>query len=206
MVPTSFPWPKRGDKAFVAAPEGRDIHVPSIQSFPWTFPQHAAAFKTAAETIIEACETGPRASHPDELFFPVAFLYRHCFELKLKDLIRVGICLRFFQPDDMEWTSKAHGLAQLWTPVRRLLINEWPDEDPTPLLATEAVIHELHEADPTGQVFRYDRDTEGDPHRHEKLPEFVSLGNLRSTFDNVYAFLECCESCLRDNLSGWNGP
>jgi hypothetical protein len=204
MVPTHLPWPKKGNKAFVSIPDGREIHLPSIQPLPWTFPQHASVFKTAAETIIDAHENGSRVSHPDELFFPVAFLYRHCLELKLKDLIRVGIQTNFFLQKDVAWTFKAHGLAQLWTPVKRLLLDGWPDADPSPILAVEAVIAELHQADPNGQTFRYESDAEGDLHRHERLPEFISLTNLRSTIDNVYTFLDCSEGCLRENLDRWN--
>jgi hypothetical protein len=206
MVPAGYPWPKRGNKAFIQARRGREVHLPSIQPRFSEFPQHAAAFKTAAEIMIDACESNSRVSHPDHLFFPIAFLYRHCLELKLKDLIHVGISMRFFNCKDMDWVRAEHGLAQLWTPVKALLIDGWPNEDPTSLRATEAVIAELHRADPNGQNFRYDSDPKGHPRRYENLPDFINLSNLRSTMDNVYAYLECCESCLRDNLSGWNGP
>ena len=105
MPTKKLPWPKTGNRAFASAAGGREVHIPSIQSCLYVFPQHASAFKIAAEILIDACESNSRVNHPDELFFPISYLYRHCIELKLKDLLRVGISIRFFSSKDKERSS-----------------------------------------------------------------------------------------------------
>ena len=155
MTKDSLPWPKRGIKAFASGTRGKSFH---LQSLLWCFPQHAEAFKTAADMIIDSHQAAQRTPHRDELFFPVAFLYRHCLELKLKDLIWIGIHRRFFSRAKVKPVLDQHNLAKLWTLVRRLLEDRWPNADPGPLRGIEAVINQFHEADPSGQVFRYERD------------------------------------------------
>ena len=131
----------------------------------------------------------------------MAFLYRHCLEVKLKDLIWIGIDRRFFQKAKVKGVLDQHNLAKLWTLVRRLLEDGWPGADPGPLRGIEAVVNQFHEADPSGQVFRYERDKDTlKQHRHEKLPEYINLATLRRTMDAVYNLLDACEGMMRDEM------
>lgn len=196
MKSKPFPWPKKGNKAFASAESGKSFHLKSIF---WSYPQHAGAFKLAAEMVIDRYEDDPESPYHDELLFPVAYLYRHCLEIKLKDLIRVGIAVKFFKRADVKDVLNDHNLAKLWTKVKKLVAHRWPNEDPTPLNAAEAIVNEFHQADPNGQVFRYDRDNGGRPHRYDKLPEFISLAKLRNTVDGVYTFLDTCRDVLQDD-------
>ncbi len=218
MAPKNLPWPEKGERAFVAGDSEESLHLDSIMTH---FPQHAESFKLAAEMVIDAYQNRPRLGHRDELFFPIVYLYRHSIELKLKDVIQVGMAERFFTPRDKEKLRgtpataeknakrgilQDHNLVKLWGYVRKLLIAKFPNDIQEAVSATEPIIQEFHRVDPTGQVLRYERDNDGERHQYGTVPEFVSLENLRSKVDKVFTFLDCCQSCLIEELSGWDGP
>ena len=144
--------------------------------------------------------------HHDELFFPVAYLYRHCLELKLKDLIRVGTAYRFFTKGQVKFALSRHDLLLLWTEVRRFLENEWPTAPRGPLNGVERVVRQFHNADPDGQTLRYEHDRHGKRNRPSGVPEFIRLRTLRRTMEAVFNLLEASKDMLRDQLSGWDGP
>jgi hypothetical protein len=123
----------------------------------------------------------------------------------MKDIISTGVGMHFFNRDDVADAMEGHSLAKLWTHAKKLLIDRWPSADQTPLKAVEAVINECHQADPTGQVFRYDADKHGRPHRHESLPVDISLTEMRKTMDGVFSFLDATASELENNLSDMIG-
>ncbi len=90
--------------------------------------------------------------------------------------------------------------------MKKLLQDGWPGADPGPLQGVEAVVNQFHEADPSGQVFRYERDKHTlKQHRYEKLPEYISLINLRKAMDAVYSLLDGCEGMMRDAMDNWDG-
>lgn len=105
-----FAWARKGNKAFVSGGEGNSFHVAATS---WHFAQHAEAFKIAAEKVIDACEEDERRSYRDELFFPVAYLYRHCLELRMKDIITTGLHMHFFTRDEVSEAMDGHNLAKL---------------------------------------------------------------------------------------------
>lgn len=191
-------WPKKGNKAFVSGAQGKSFH---LNRFSFPFPLKPEAFKIAAEMVIEQCHKADRFRYRDELFFPVAYLYRHGLELLMKDIIYTGVHMNFFKRDDVEEALSNHNLAKLWSHAKKLLIDRWRTSDPAPLKATEAVINEYHQADPNGQVFRYDDDKNGRRHLYKTLPASIGLDEMRKTMDGVFSFLDTTASCLRDDLS-----
>ena len=103
MTQKKWPWPKKGDRLFVAGDTDESLHLKSILPH---YSQHAEAFKSAAEMVIDAYTNRPRLGHRDDLFYPIVYLYRHCIELKLKDMIQLGIALRVYSETDL---LKLHG-------------------------------------------------------------------------------------------------
>lgn len=192
-----FNWPKKGNKAFVSAQEGAYFHIPSIRSF---YPPHAQSFKEAAEIVLDKIEADCDKPANDILVFPVMYLYRHGIELNLKSIIKIGVGLDFFKKEEVEEDLKWHNLARLWTHAKKLLLHRWATSDPDPLKGTESVINDLHQSDPNGQVFRYAADKDGKPHKYEKLPEHISVAELKKTMDGVFNFLEATWSGLEDTL------
>src|SRR5689334_18233937 len=82
---------KPGMKLFVSGTnEGKFFHLHhAVMSSPF-YPPLPGAFKLAADMILDA-HLAANGSHNDILLFPVLYLYRHCLELKLKDLLLLGI-------------------------------------------------------------------------------------------------------------------
>lgn len=195
---SDMPWPKKGNKAFVSVREGKSFQ---LDRFHYPFPLKPDAFKIAAEMVIDQCEKADRFTLREQIFFPVAYLYRHGIELYLKDIITTGIHMQFFNRDKVEEALANHNLAKLWNHAKKLLNERWPTADDAPLKAVEAVVNEFHQADPNGQVFRYDEDKTGKPHRYESLPDRIGLVNMRTTMDGVFSFLDATSGCLRDDLS-----
>ena len=191
-----MPWPVKGNKVFTAVGEGKRF---DLSSTLWRYPEHAEAFLTAAEMVIDSYDDNRLRA--DDLFFPVAYLYRHCLELKLKDMIRVGIDIHFFQKAKVEKILAEHNLAKLWTQVKKLLQDAWPGADQSPLQGIEAVVNDFHQVDREGQAFRYATDKSGKRHRHEKLPKAISVVALREVMEGVFSLLDACESFFRAYLS-----
>lgn len=197
VMADGFSWPKKGNKAFASASDGAYFHIPSVSMF---YPPHAQSFKEAAQLVIDKCEEEGERPANDILVFPVLYLYRHGIELNLKSIIGIGIGLDFFKREDVQDDLQWHNLAKLWSHAKKLLLHRWSTSDPEPLKATEAVINELHQSDPNGQVFRYAADKDGRRHRYEKLPDHISLATLKKTMDGVFNFLEATWSGLEDDL------
>jgi hypothetical protein len=183
MTDTGLNWPKKGDRAFVpltatADQAGLEAFVqPSEDAYTY-------GFKRAADMIVDAAlrEDG----NPDDLFFPITYLYRHHLELMLKGLVHMGM-----QQGEVDMCGKilmGHNLHKLWYRVRDQIKQAWPEAQGDDLKATEQLILELHEHDPSGQAFRYARDSEGVRHL-QGAPKRVDLANLKATMDAVSKFL-----------------
>ncbi len=143
---TDFPWPEKGDAAFVEGDDDFAFCLTNI--FPhYTF--KADAFKFAGDTLLDTHLEGGGTAQ-DALFFPVAYLYRHAIELRLKDIIYIGVQLGLVRAKDVP--KKSHNLAQLWGLARKAIIARWTDGPEVRIAGT--VIKEFHDADENGQSFR----------------------------------------------------
>ncbi|MGB6059641.1 MAG: hypothetical protein WBF71_15405 [Microthrixaceae bacterium] len=154
----------------------------------------------------------------DFLVYPVVFAYRHHLELKLKYLIRTARQV-VGEPGTFQ---RVHRLEPLWRVCRPLLGRVFADAD-AELGAAEALILELDDLDPTGMVFRYPEDQDGDPTlspqlRHLDLltlaQRMEALANLlggaktgldvalENTLEAMYIRQEM-EADLEAEISGW---
>ncbi|MDB5344234.1 MAG: hypothetical protein JWP89_2611 [Schlesneria sp.] len=190
-------WPEKGNKAFVPVRHGAYFHMPSVLAFN---PVHVRAFKAAAEIILDKCEADGDMPSNDKFVFPVLYLYRHGIELNLKAIIRVGIGLEFFKKEDVAKDLERHNLANLWNHAKKLLLDHWSEDDPGPVHATDSIINELHESDPDGQKFRYESAKGGKLNKYEKLPDRISVINLKKTMDGVFHFLGATCAGLEEHL------
>ena len=82
----SKPKLRKGMKAFASTKDGKFFHLQSTLVSPM-YPQHAEAFKIAADMILDAHEAATRGPHHDRLLYPVLYLYRHCLESVLSAII-----------------------------------------------------------------------------------------------------------------------
>ena len=196
MDEISIPWPERNDEPFADGAYGpTQAHLDWFDSFIFTKDLLIAeAFKESADKIVDNLKTGNNLRHPDKFFFPVAYLYRHAFELGLKCIIRYGIDLRIITEDDNKKLN-THNLCELWNKARNILEEVWPDGDKETLTNAERVILQFHKLDEFGQAFRYAKDTKGNLHL-ENAPKLVDLVNLKKVSNNLFSFLDSCSHGL----------
>lgn len=157
----------------------------------------ALHYQRAANQLIDNLEKGGDMYHPDGLFLPVCYLYRHCLELKLKSLLSVLISCDLAE-DNSDLLSR-HNLGKLWTVIKPALKKRWPKGDPKPLNNAGALIQDFIKIDKSGQSLRYASDQNGEDVR-EKFPKIIRLDFLRDSFSGLFNFLDACESCLSDIL------
>lgn len=207
MADSEFNWPKKGDQAFGLSADDQS----ALKAF--VMPSEGAylgSFQRAADMIVAAAQSDDL--NPDDLFFPVAYLYRHHLELMLKGLIRLGVragtieapadcqsepcptCGHRKVRKDWQWW---HNLHKLWNKAKQLIEEVWPDSPSGDLKAVEQVILEFHKLDRSGQAFRYALDKHGRPHL-TGAPQLVDLNNLRSVVDRVSRFLDAAYAGLED--------
>lgn len=157
----------------------------------------AQAFKDAGDKIIVFLSaTNDERQHPDKYFMPITFLYRHSLELKLKEMIRIGLKLKY---EDEDSILKDHSLHCLWNFVKALLCEYWPDSPREELSGVESVIMAFHKVDPTGQNLRYSRDTKNNK-TTLSFPDSVELLDLKQIVTSVFEFLDGCQMGLHYEL------
>ena len=189
MAEPDFNWPKKGDMVF-----GR-LERAALGAF--VMPDdgtYLAGFKRAGDMIVAAAQAD--GHYPDDLFFPVAYLYRHHLELMLKELVCLG--LRLGSSNGCDDMLGKHDLQNLWSKVKEMILSGWPDSPADELNAAEKMIGEFHKLDPTGQAFRYARDKRGEPHL-QNAPRRIDLDNLKTKVDALSNYLDAAyagiESC-----------
>ena len=184
MTENNMNWPKKGDGAFKPSVPSADKSQLEAFIMP-NDGSYLVGFQWAADMIVDAAKTNDR--NPDNLFFPVAYLYRHHLELMLKEMVRLGV--RVGSLDECKDILGEHNLHKLWNKSKQLIKEVWPDSPDDDLKTVEQVILEFHKLDPTGQAFRYARDSKGGLHL-QGGPNCVDLGNLKATVDAVSRFLD----------------
>ena len=197
MTDHNFNWPKKGDAVFKPSVPSAD--QARLEAF--VMPdggKYLVGFQRAADMLVDAAKTDDR--NPDDLFFPVAYLYRHHLELMLKELVRLGV--RLSSLDGCEDMLGKHNLHKLWNKSKQLIKEVWPDSPDDDLKAVEQMILEFHKLDPTGQAFRYARDKKGNPQLQD-MPQRIDLENLKLTVDAVSGFLEAAEAGINDSDPGF---
>lgn len=207
---TEIPWPKKGDNPFNAeliSPESSIYGSLTWLNMPW-FDEStlSESFKIVADSVISSMEQENRSSpHVDMLFMPIAYLYRHSLELKLKQMIRLGLDLKLEEmtPKTEEYLE-SHKLYPLWNIVKHFAEIIYPDGDVKVLEAAEAIIQKFHNLDKSGQQLRYLKDKQGNKIT-QSLPESVDLIHIKEIFDGLNNLLDGIESGFLNALDYQNG-
>lgn len=195
-----FRWPKKGDNPFLV--KAAEPNSPTWASLRWLSSLRvddsflAVAYKEAGDKIVRELARGKDFQHPDMFFMPIAYLYRHSLELKMKEIVRLGIKLELLKADKkLQDVLDGHSLYPLWNLIRSAVEAYWPDGSKNDLNAAERIVQELHKVDKSGQNLRYSRDRSGKS-TLEKLPDSVQLTHLQDVFHAIFSLLEGCEPGL----------
>ncbi len=198
-------WPKKGDNPFLAA--AADLSSSTWAALHWLASRNvgdsflAQSFKEAGDKIVKELSRGENLlEHGENFFFPIAYLYRHSLELKMKGIIRQGIRLQLVEKNKkISDVLGRHNLFRIWGAVKRVLQAYWPDGPQHELDAAESIIAKFHEIDKSGQNFRYSKDRSGET-TMDTLPESVELIHLQDVFEAIFNFLDGCQMGLDHEL------
>ncbi|MGB8346740.1 MAG: hypothetical protein WCD86_17770 [Ktedonobacteraceae bacterium] len=180
-------WPQKGDRLFTVDGDWRDFA--RLNSQRDNLSLYAVGYKLAGDKLVESV-TMNQKNH-DTLVFPIASLYRHYLELRLKQLIRDGSQI-LNTPLDF---PKSHDFDSLWEQCKPILERIAPKA-----LSIEAdVVHQTLEAigellaefaalDADSMAFRYPTD------KHNKAllsnVSDINLRHLAETMNKMERFLE----------------
>jgi len=197
-IADSMPWPKKGTKLFVDVSQEPDSQTRMIVSWVETFKDTGFlgdAFKDASDQLIEAVIEGADGSHPDRFLYPALYLYRHGLELKLKHLLDQCSeleCIKEHRKYDE--VVQEHSLYPLWNVLKDALREAQPNTGDE-FIAVESMINELHQVDRSGQNLRYAEGQNGQQ-IELKLPDAIDMARLRTAMNDLWGFLDACESML----------
>lgn len=199
-------YPKKGDKPFKQTKEPLS---PTWCSLEWLRMMniddslYASAFKKAADLIIDGLQNKEDdPTHPDMLFMPITYLYRHCLELKMKHIISVGQRLDRFDTSEQDKVIEimgTHNLHRIWSLARKVITETWSGEPQDELDAVESVIQEFNAVDKSGQNLRYSKNKNGEK-TSEDFPSSVQLAHMKTIVDSVYRLLDGCVAELLEEL------
>lgn len=157
---------------------------------PYDNVDYGEGFFRAGQAIVAAAKA---MSLPvDIAVYPAAFSFRHGTELFLKQLISD---VSKYNGDPKPW-KKGHDLQKLWERLSLEVFAAGPEVfDPAEYQLINKIILDFVEIDPTGQVFRYPEDIQGNQHLAElKLINVEVLGEamtkLHGTLENWYYRIE----------------
>lgn len=204
-------WPNKRHSLFAMQGDASNFltqcNVNHINCFNsnWLGDQFQRAGVQLTTSICQDVENLPN----DGLFMPIAYLYRHALELKLKSLLyKIGEC------DIAEYDPlllKKHNLMKIWVPIKPALIKHWPNannktlskKDKKPLNNVEALIKDFHKIDKSGQRLRYTSTINGDDVRNN-FPDTIRLDMFAQSVNEVCNFLDACYSYfieLHENIN-----
>jgi hypothetical protein len=158
----------------------------------------SSEYLRCADMAIWAQKNDVKQPHPDGLFMPIIYLYRHSLELALKNIIHyMYYAKRLPELPDKELGK--HDLILLWNIVRPVLCDTWSKEDRSPVNNTQALIEDFQKIDKLGQNFRYSYQKNG-KRTSDKYPEIICLDHLKEAVHEVHTFISACQSHYYDEF------
>lgn len=177
-----------------------DFHAMEIPCFPnWIkFSAYANelmsdAFKQAADIVVFHHDKDEPVMHPDTLYTPIMYLYRHSIELMLKEFVFQLNAQNLIDSDKAKAALSGHNLHKLWNLVKPVIIANNPKGNPEIPKNAEIILRDLHDADPDGQTFRYATSTNGNV-TSDTYPDHVDLKRIHAGVSALHAFLSGCLS------------
>lgn len=200
QAPSSIRRPKPGDKLFKHVGSGPLSHVDAQIHWPVQVGGDDAigeAYYEAAELLAEHIKRGGDGTPPDRFFFPIAYLYRHCLELRLKMLVRLGLALEVFPNDRaIQRILRDHKLMPLWNKAKATIERHCGGSNKDTQVI-ESLINELHQFDKAGQALRYAATKNGKP-ALPPAPQIVDLASFQNVFSGLIHYINGSIDMLDD--------
>lgn len=173
-------WPKKGDKLFR---QDGDYDFNACLNYSHDMSElYISGYKLAGDALIEYL--GRRKRDQDRLVYPICFLYRQYLELRLKDIIKLGI--KLYNAKDT--LPAHHNTIELWILAKEMVKKAWYKDDDTDLNIIENCIKEYANIDPFSTSFRYAEDKKG----NKTLGGItnINLRNLSKGIDKIASLLD----------------
>lgn len=186
----SWPWPDCSAKVFQGEPGTWGYGLASETRTAWRL--YAEGYRRAAESLFATFSADLRDG--SYLLFPLAFLYRHHVELRIKELLFASADYLQLPTD---WRLN-HNLMQFWQLLRPLLLRVSPDLLKHELDNVDRIIGELSSKDPLSQLFRYPAYQAGRCHLNDLDP--IDIEIYYATLRQLSEFLDRFSDCLHAEL------
>lgn len=181
---TDYSIPKQSDELFK---EENDIKTGAWLKNPANgFYKYSEGYKLAGEKLFDACVKKPTESNI--LVFPLVFNFRHCVELKLKELIFLGYL--YLDENEKDFPDK-HSLMQLWNLYKNeILVNIEHLNTEKELRSAERIISQLNTNDPESIAYRYH--ITKSPDRKQTLGKYNTLDllNFKQVINRLINFFD----------------
>ncbi|MGH7451463.1 MAG: hypothetical protein ACRENG_08980, partial [bacterium] len=150
------PWPRKGDVLFKSDNDWSNNACLNFLHSSQELYLYAHGYKQAADILVDHISATKRDQ--DILVYPIVFLYRHCIELYLKEIITEGNIL-LDEPKEM---PTGHKIDVLWKDCKIILEKLQFDSTKDELEAVDEIISQFSEKDPLSFAFRYPTDKKGE--------------------------------------------
>jgi len=175
-----IPWPRSGDQLF--GPDEDWYNNAFINSALDSWDLYASGYLQAAQMLIKAI-VNTRES-PDAVVYPIALLYRHYLELRLKTIITEGQELLGQRVE----LPMHHNLDVLWKTGREIMEEVYSKDPKEPVKALEECMVQFCNLDRRSYAFRYPADKLGN--RYLKELKLLNVRQLGEVMDRISSFLE----------------
>lgn len=178
---SAVPWPQKGD---VLVTDANDDGFLAQTMYRDGWEPYVFAYRKAAELLVE--QVHQEKLWGNFLIFPIAFVYRHYLELRLKTLIQDCCELEGIPAS----TGNEHRLLPLWGQCRPV-IEKWLTSIPkSDMDAVEDTLKQFENLDANGQAARYPTDNRGQ-NSSNLLGLRINVKNFAETVTKAATFLDC---------------
>ena len=191
-----FLWPEPDDDPLLDS-DGTNADLRKHFHLDWsggTEASYRGGYWRAIRILLDEIAVGDDPTHPDTLFYPVAFLCRHYIELSLKSVVTQG---RLVFPNLSDY-KRNHKLGALWELALPVWESLWPDADRSTLDAVEAVIRAFVNLDQRGTDTRYATELSGEPHNLPNAPRIIDHKNMLTVMTKLHHFFEGCHAAIEE--------
>lgn len=163
----------------------------NISQGDW-FP-YIEGYKLAGDMLVGY--TTSAKAYQDLLVYPIIFLYRHYFELQLKNIIIDGCKLLNLKRKHI----KSHKIDKLWEECAEIFKKIWPNPAQEDFEIINECIKYFSEKDFSSMTFRYPVDLKGNPSLPSGL-RHINLKNLLRTVKKASSLLDGAALAISEYL------
>jgi hypothetical protein len=158
---------------------------------------YSTGYKMAGDLLIE--NAGNNTSF---LIYPIVFSYRHCIELRLKQISIEGnklLGMKVFTEEEInDILFRKHDLDILWGYSKTIIEKIFQDESEDNLSSIKKMIDCFSIIDSTSFKFRYPIDTKGKPNHPIDHDNVISFIALRAMMNDLALYLGGTAECIYD--------